>query len=159
MGLQARGVGENLARVISRIHLRINGGDFALAINQIADAIGIARARAIGGAIRDGHLVVGVGQQFEREIKFGRECGIARGIVEAEAENLDVGILECGVLVAEPATFTRSAGGVGLGIEPHQDFAAAQRGERERLAIMGLQFKIRRRVANLQHFNLFLVVG
>jgi hypothetical protein len=83
MGLQARGVGENLARVIRWIHFRISGGDFALAINQIADPVGIARSRAIGGAIGDGHLVVGVGQQFEREIEFRRECGVACGIVEA----------------------------------------------------------------------------
>jgi hypothetical protein len=82
--------------------------------------------------------MIGVGQQPEWKVEFVGERGVAGGRIKADAENLDVGLLECGVLVAEPATFTGSAGGVGLGIKPQQDFAPAKRGKRERFAVLRL---------------------
>jgi hypothetical protein len=137
-GLCARRVGKNLARVMRRIHLGIGGGDSPFAIDQVADPVGITRTGALGGAVCDRHLVIGVGQQFEWEIEFVHERGVTGWIVEAQAENLDAGVLECGVLVAEPATFAGSAGGIGFGIKPQQDFAPAERGKRKRLAVVPL---------------------
>ena len=56
--------------------------------------------------------------------------------VEADAQDDDIVFLEIGVLVTEPATFGRSTRGVGLGIEPQQDFVATKCGQRKRLAFV-----------------------
>jgi hypothetical protein len=75
--------------------------------------------------------------------------------VEAGADNLNVLLVEEFFLVAEPATFSGSSGGVSLGKEPQKHFVTAQVFERQRFAVVSGQVKIGRVVAGLQcHRNL-----
>src|SRR5262249_8257138 len=94
---------------------------------------------------------VGVAQEGEVELVLFGEAGVCGGIVEADAEDLDVLRVVLILEVPEPGTFGRSAGGVGLRIEPEDDFAAAVVGQPPRLSGVILHFEVRRSIARLQH--------
>src|SRR5205085_784473 len=140
-----------LLRIALRIDLRIRLGDFSVLVDDVGDAFGVLVLRLGGRAVGEPDLAVGVAQQGEVELELFGEAAVGVDVVEAAAEDLDV---LCGELVAEvpePGTFQRSAGCVGLGIEPEQDLAAAVVGELPRAAGVVLHFEIRRGVARLEH--------
>jgi hypothetical protein len=101
-----------------RVHLRIGSLDFALFIDEIADAIGIAGLRIRAGAVRHAELAISVTQELVRKIEFLGECRIRIDAVETYPQYDDALTIEIGVVVAEPATFDCSARGIGLGVEP-----------------------------------------
>jgi hypothetical protein len=74
-------------------------------------------------------------------------------VIEADAEDLNIVLVEVANLVAEPATFDRSAGSIGLGIEPEDNFAPAQFRECDLLALVTREREVRRRFANLEHYS------
>ena len=129
-------IGQHLLRMLARIHLRVCGFDFPMLIDQIADATGVPglgiRARAVG----ETELAIGVAQQFVGKIEFLGECGVGVNSIEAHAQNHNAVFFEIGIIVAEPATFNRSSRRIGLGIEPQQNFTAAQRRQCHRRAVM-----------------------
>jgi len=111
--------------MLSGIHLGIGRLHPALLIDQIADAIGVSGLGIGAGAVREAEPAIDIAQQFVGEIEFLGECRVRIDTVEAYAENHDAILLEIGMVVAEPATFDRSARGIGLGVEPEQHLAAA----------------------------------
>ena len=95
--------------------------------------------------------MVGVAEEWEGEVELLREAGVFFPGVEADAE--DDGVL-CFVLrdeVPEPGTFDRSAGCVGLRIEPEDDLAAAEIAEAYRIAVLVTAFEVRSLIAGLEH--------
>ena len=54
------GVGEHLLRMLARIHLRIDLRNLAVLIDQIADAIGVARFRIRARAVCETELAISV---------------------------------------------------------------------------------------------------
>jgi len=149
-------VGQHLFRMLARIHFGIRSFDLALLIDEEADAIGIARLRIGAGAIRQAELAVGIAEQFVGKIELLGEGGVSLDTIETDAEDYDASLLEIGVVVAEPATLDGSARGISLGIEPQQNLAAAQSGQRDRIAVMREDGKIRRLIADIEHSNILL---
>jgi hypothetical protein len=107
----------------------------------------VARRRAVC----ESDLVIDVGQQRERKIEFLGEAGVVRDAVEADAE--DGGVLRLVRIgeVPEPGTLNRSAGCVGLRIEPEHDAPSAQSGQANGVAVMIEHFEIGSGIAHLQH--------
>jgi hypothetical protein len=128
-------------------------GDTAIFVDDIGDPLCVLVGRRRSGAVGQADLAVGVAEQGEGETEFLGETGVGFDVVETRAE--DGGVL-CFVLVdevPEPGTLGRSAGCVGLRIEPQHDLAAAQIMQGNGLPVMIGHFKIRSFVANLQHLS------
>src|SRR6185369_40246 len=96
------------------------------------------------GAIGFGDLVIGVGEEGEVEGVLVAELAVTRHVVGGDAE--DHGVLGpyLGAAVAEGAGLLGAARGVVLGVEVENDRLAAERGEPELLAVVGLQREIGR---------------
>lgn len=127
----------------------------ALLVDQVADP---ARAFGVGivaGAVRHTRDALGVAQQRKRKIEFFGERRVVLDAIEARAEDDDIVGDEVLILIAEPATLGGSAGGIGPGIKPQQDFLAAQAGKRERFALMRRQRKVRCQLSDLEHKSPF----
>lgn len=77
--------------------------------------------------------------------------GVLSDRIETDPKNLDVACAKLVDLVAEPATFRRSTGSVGLGIKPQDDLFAAETGEREVFAFVRLYGEIGGRGADREH--------
>jgi hypothetical protein len=93
--------------------------------------------------------VIGIAEQRKGKLILLGELGILFDVVEADAEDLDIIPFKIANLIAEPATLDRSAGSVGLRIEPENNLAAAQFRERDTFALMSREREVRRRFANL----------
>ncbi len=104
--------------MVCRIDLGVHRRDFPLLVDQIADARRVAWSYIAASAISHPNLALGVAQQRERETVLPGECRVGRYVIEADTEDDDAAIFERAVLVAEPATLSRSAASVGFGIEP-----------------------------------------
>lgn len=111
--------------MVPRIDGLVNACDFTRLINQDADALGIASLGIGAGAVCESEGPLGVAQQRKIEIVLRGESVVLLNAVEAGAKNRDVVLIEIGFLIAEPATFDRSARRIGLGVEPQQDLLAA----------------------------------
>ena len=79
------------------------------------------------------------------------ERGILLDIVKADAQNLDIVLLEISNLITKPAALGGTARSVRFRVEPQQHLAAAQFCERNLLARVSHQCKVRRWFANLRH--------
>ena len=93
-------------------------------INQVADPSRIAGFGVIAGAIGEAEAPLGIAQEQKRKIIFARKRGVLGYRVKADPENLDIARTELVYLVAEPATFRRSARRIGLWVEPQEHFFA-----------------------------------
>ena len=116
---------EHLPSVVPWIDGLVNARDFTRLINQDADALGIASRRIGAGAVCESEGPLGVAQQRKIKIVLLGESVVLLNAIEAGAKNRNVVLIESGFLIAEPATFDRSARGIGLGVEPEQNFLAA----------------------------------
>jgi hypothetical protein len=139
--------------MIARIHLVIDSGELAVFVNQETHTTSVTRLTVSTSAIRHSYAPVGIAQQREGKVVFLGKAGILFDIVEADAEDLNIVLIEVANLVAEPATLDRSARCVGLGIKPEYNFASAQFRECDLLALVTFESELRRRFANLEHYS------
>jgi len=122
--------------MITRIDAVVTPRDFARFIDQDADALGIASLRVDAGTVRDAERPLGITQQGKIEIILSGESRVLLDATEAGAEDSNVLLVEVGLLIAEPATFHRSARSVCLGIEPKQNFLSLQIFQRKSLTLV-----------------------
>jgi hypothetical protein len=139
--------------MIARIHLVIDPRKLAVLIDQETHAARKSRLAIGTGAVRHSHAPVGIAKQRKRKVVFLGKVGILLDVIEADAEDLNVVLVEVANLIAEPATLDRSAGGIGLGIEPEDNFAPAQFRESGLLALMTREREVRRWFSNLEHYS------
>jgi hypothetical protein len=151
--LNAEHVRKDLRRMIARIHLVIDPRKLAVLIDQETHAARISRLAIRTGAVRHSHAPVGIAKQRKRKVVFLGKVGILLDVIEADAEDLNIVLVEVANLIAEPASLGRSAGGISLGIEPEDDFASTQFRECDLLALMTREHEVRRRFANLKHYS------
>jgi hypothetical protein len=126
-------------------------GDLPLFVDDVGDAPGVLVLRAVAGAVGEADLSVAVGEEREGEIELGREALVLRARVEADSDDLRVLLLVFVLEVPEPGTLDRSAGCIGLRIEPEDDFLPAQIAQAERLAVMVDGVEVRRLIPYLEH--------
>jgi len=129
--------------------------DPAVLVDHVGDAAGVFVGRLLGGAVGEADLAVGVAEEREGELELAGELLVFFAGVEADAE--DCGVLR-GVLageVPEPGTFERSAGCVGLRVEPEDDLPAAQVAQADGVAVVILRFEIGGLISGIQHAGLF----
>jgi hypothetical protein len=144
--------------MLARVHLVVHARDPALLVDEKAHALRPLRFRIIAGAVSQREATINVAKQWEREVILLRKRGVRLDAVEAGAENLNFIFVVVVLMVAEPATFCRSARGVSRRIEPQQHFASAQSGKRNRLAIMRRQRKFGSLISCFDHlFRSFLL--
>jgi len=129
-------------------------GDFPVLVDHVRDAARVLVRRLLGGAVREADLAVGVAEEREGELELAGEAGVFLLRVEADAE--DDGVLRFVLAdeVPEPGTFDRSAGCVGLRIEPEHDLLAAQVAEADGVAIVIDRFEVGGLISGIQHFCL-----
>jgi hypothetical protein len=133
------------------LDLRVGLEDLSVRPDDVGDPLRETRAGRIGGAVGDPDLPIDVAEQGKRIFELPGEVGVFLDGVERDAPDLRVLLLELGVEVAEPATLDRSAGGVGLGVEPQHDGLPPLAGETDLSAVVVENFEIGGRVAGSQH--------
>ena len=120
-------------------------------VDQVRNPLRVLVAGGIGGAIGDPDAAVGIAQQRKREVELLCESGVVGDVVETRAEDGRVLLFVLVDEVPEPGTLSRSTRGVGLWVEPQDDFAATEIVERNCVSLVILDLKIRSFVAYLQH--------
>jgi len=135
--------------MVARIDLVVDSRDAAVLVDQNTDAAGVPSLIVGTRTVGNSHAAIGIAEQGEGKLVLIGELGVLLDVVEADTEDLDIILFEVGNLIAEPATLDRSAGGIGLRIEPENDLAAAQFRERDPLALMRGEREVRCRFANL----------
>jgi hypothetical protein len=151
--LRAEHVSQYLCRMVARIYPVVDSRDIAVLVNQNTDPAGVTRLFIGTRAICDSHAAIGIAQQWKGKIVLLGERSILFNVVKADAKDLDIILIEVADLIAEPATLDRSARGIGLRIEPENNLASAQFRERNTLALMSRERKVRCRFANLWHHS------
>jgi hypothetical protein len=142
---------QDLFGVAGRIDLGIDREDVPVGTDDVAHPFCIGRVPAVAGAVREPDFPGRVAEQREVVVELLREGAILRFRVEADAQNLRVLLLELPDPVAEPATFGRSAGSVGLGVEPEDDDFSQIVFQSNEVTPVILDLEVRRSLAFLQH--------
>ena len=129
-------------------------GDLAVLVDHVGDAAGVLVLRRLGGAVGEADLAAGVAEELEGEVVFLGEGGVLSFAVETDAE--DGGVLRRILLaeVPEPGTFPRSAGCIGLRIEPEHHLAPAEVAELHAVAVVIGDVEIGSFLAWLEHGRL-----
>jgi len=140
-----------LRRVRRRVHLRVGLRDLALFIDHVGDAAGVFVLFRVAGTVGQADLVVGVAEEGEGEVVLLGEVFVLGLGVETDPEDLRVLRVVLGLEVPEPGTLARSAGCVGLRVEPEDDFLAAQIAETDGVAVVINGFEIGSSLARLEH--------
>lgn len=135
--------------MIQRAHRIVRLQNLPILVNQVADASCIAGCGVITGAVGKTHGAVGVAEQREGKSELLRKRGIFGYRVKADAKNFYVARAKLIDLIAEPATFSRSPWGVGLGIKPQQYFLALELSEGKGFALMRLYGEVWSSIARL----------
>lgn len=89
--------------------------------DPIADALRVRGVRGLARTVGHPHGARRIAEKREVEVEFLRERAVVVDAIETDAEDVNVLLSVWLSLVAEPATFLRSPGGVGFGIEPQHD--------------------------------------
>ena len=126
-------------------------GDLPVLVDHVGDAAGVFVFRRVGRAVRDADRFLGVAEEREGEVELLGEAAVLFDAVEADADDLRVLRLVFDVEVPEPGTLTRSTGGVGLRIEPEDDFLAAEVGELHAVALVIENVEVGSGVAWVEH--------
>jgi 2-polyprenyl-3-methyl-5-hydroxy-6-metoxy-1,4-benzoquinol methylase len=95
--------------------------------------------------------VVGVAEQGEGEAELFGEVFVLRLRVETDADDLRVLRRVFGLEVPEPGTLARSAGCVGLRIEPENDFLSAKVAKTDGVSVVVHRLEVRSHFARLEH--------
>ncbi len=106
------------------VHLWIGLPHVSILADQVADPFRVRRALVVASSIGQTDRAVGIAEKRKVETELIHERPVLIHRIEAHAEDVDVLVVELLVVVAEPATFERSPGGVGLGVEPEDDVLA-----------------------------------
>lgn len=104
-----------------RVHLRVDLENLSVGTDDVADALRGAGVLAVARPVREPDLACRIAEQWEVVLKLLGERAVLLLRVEADSKDLRVLLLELPGVVAEPATLGRSAGSVGLGVEPEDD--------------------------------------
>ena len=124
--------------------------DLALGIDDHAHALGALGGIHVG-AVGGADDAVGVADQGEVELELLGKLLVVFRSVERDAEDDRVLPVVVCLQVAEPATFSRSTGGVGLGEEPQHEGLALEVGELHGPAEMIVAGEIGSGVSGLEH--------
>jgi hypothetical protein len=100
------------------VDLGIDREDIPIGADDAGDPPRVNRVLGVASAVGEPDAPCGVAEKGEIEAELLRERAVLVLGIEADSQNLYVLLLELPNVVAEPATFGGSAGGVGLGIEP-----------------------------------------
>jgi hypothetical protein len=106
---------------VARGVLHVVGGRDLAVVDEVRDALCVPRIRRVRGVISDADGARGVGEELVREAELLGERLVLFDRVEADAEDFDAGLIELLDSIPESTSLLRSAGGVGLGIEPEDD--------------------------------------
>jgi hypothetical protein len=139
--------------MIARIHLVVDSDELAVFVDQKTHTTRVTRLTVSAGAVRHPDAAVGIAKQRKGKVVLLSKAGILFDIVEADAEDLNIVLLEVGNLIAEPATLDRSARCIGLWIKPEYNLAPTQFRECDLLALVTAESEIRRWFANLEHYS------
>jgi hypothetical protein len=128
--------------------------DLSLLVDHVGDAPRVLVLGRAGGAVGQADLAVGIAEEGEVEAELlGEMLVLGRG-VETDAEDAGVLLRVLAVEVPEPGTFFRSAGGVGLRIEPEHDLLAAQVAQANAVAVVVGDVEIGSLFTGIQHVGL-----
>lgn len=111
-------IGEHFGRVAAGVDRLIRFEDATLLVDQVADALGIARLRGVTGMVGEANRAVGITQKRKRKMEFLREGCVLRDCIKTDPDHFHVAGTEFGDLVTEPATFGRSARRIRFGVKP-----------------------------------------
>jgi hypothetical protein len=92
--------------------------NLALFVNQVTDALSIAGVSIVARAVGEPNGTRRVAEERVRKLMFLGEGSVLGHGVETDSQDFDVTSSEFVDLVAEPAAFNRSAGGIGFWVEP-----------------------------------------
>jgi hypothetical protein len=143
-----------LGRICGRIHLGVGLGDLPFFVDHVGDTAGVFVLFGLTGPVGQADRVVRVAEEGEGEFVFFGESLVLGLGVETDAEDLRVLRFVLGLEVPEPGTFARSAGCVGLRVEPEDDFLAPQIAEADDVAVVIGGLEIGSSLARLEHARL-----
>ena len=92
--------------------------DLTLFVNHVTDPFRIASVGTIACAVGKPDCTGGVAEEQKWKLIFLRKGSILGHRIETDSQDFDVPSAEFVDLVAEPATFRRSAWGIGFRIKP-----------------------------------------
>lgn len=138
------------------VHVRVGLQNDAVRTDQVADALRVLGVGALAGAVGDAGRAGRVAEKRKVEAELLREGLVLLRGVEADAQDLGILLLVAGDLVAEPATFLRSPGGVGLRIKPEHDVLSREVGETDRRAVVRRKLEQRSCLTFFQHLLMTL---
>lgn len=141
-------------RVAFRVHFRVDLEDLPVRPDDARDPLREFGIFRIARPVRDADRAVRIGQERKRKLELLRERGVFLRCVEGDAPDFRVLLLEFRVEVAEPATFDRSTGGIGLRIEPKHDRLSLLVREPHAAPVLNRRLEIRRRISHVQHSSL-----
>lgn len=144
-------IGDNAGRMIARINLVVNALDHALLIDKIAEPVRLAVFGVRAGAVRERNGMISVAQQIEFEAMCLSKPPIRLGIVKADADDPDVGVVVVALRVAEAASFSGASGSASFRKEPQQNLVPAKAGKRHDGAIGGGQREVGGFLSSFQH--------
>jgi hypothetical protein len=126
-------------------------GDLPVFVDHVGDAAGVFVFFGLAGAVGQADLVVRVAEEGEGEVVLFGESLVLGLRVETDAEDLRVLRFVLGLEVPEPGTFARSAGCVGLRVEPEDDSLSTQIAKADGIAVVIGGFEIGSGLARLEH--------
>jgi len=115
--------------MVSGIDPLVRPRDLSLFVDEKAHSIWPGRLGVPASTVCKCERSIDVAEQRKLEGIFRRERGVRFHAVEAGAEDLDVVFIVVVLMVAEPATFGRSARGVCCGVKPQQHLPTPQIGQ------------------------------
>jgi hypothetical protein len=137
--------------VFTRIHFGKSFENLSILANQIRNALGIAIAGCFASAVRHTDFPVGVAQEGEWKIEFQSKSSIFFDGVEAGTDDLDILGFILSDSITESFAFVCSAGSVGFGIKPKNNFLACTITQREILSFVSLHREFGCLFSNGQH--------
>jgi hypothetical protein len=142
---------QDFFRMPRSVDFGIDGEDAPVGPDDIAHPFGVLRVLPVAGAVGEPDLPRGVTEKREVVVELLGEGAILLLGIEADAENLRVLLLELSSPVAEPATFCRSAGCIGLWVEPEDYYLSEEILEPDQPSAVVLHFELRGQSAFLEH--------
>ena len=143
-------IAQDFVRVAGSIDVRVRLPHGSVRADPKADALRVLGVLGLARAVGHPDRARRVTQKREVEVEFLRERAVVVDGIEADAEDVNVLVGVLLNLVAEPATFGRSSGGAGLGIEPQDDVLSLVVGKSNGIAGVVLHLE---RGSSLSHFN------
>lgn len=137
-----------------RHDLRIGLFDAPVRSDEVRDSPRTLRVRTIAGPVGERDLAIRIAEERKTEIELVVKCCVLFRGVEADPQYVDLSLVECRALVAEPAPFDRSTRRVGFRIEPEQDTPAPQCGQGQIVALVGLGREVGSQGSGCEHGNL-----